>query len=721
MNESKKELRNYFENLCLFVIGIFALILPLFFISTTTDAFVLPKQIALAGTIAVFFILFGLKTIVEGKLKFRSSPFDIPVFLFLVIVFLSAFLSSNRYDALIAAFPFLFMTFLYFGIVNLVKKTKQLLFILASLCLGTVLTSILTIFSFFSIYLLPFSYTHTSAFTPLGSLLDQALYFAFILPIAGTFAYRFLTGYRSARATISPFEGAHAERGTKYASSFNIFFTLAFIIITVGFGFTVYMLLTTQKPYILPFEIGLQTGFGAISQDTGNVVKSFLLGSGIGTYLNDFSRFKPAAYNQYANLWAFTFFRSSTFILELLATTGLLGIAAFFFLIFKVVKEKHFFLPLIFALIAAFILPFSFTPTVLLFILLAIFAVMRIGENQEKYPELEFYFVALKRKVFHEGAQEENPTQKRYGRFLAIVVSILLFLVIGLPIFFVTRFLLSDVAFQKSLVAASQNQGLQTYNLQIEAIKLFPYRDVYYRGFSQTNLALANALATQQAKDKPNQQAQQNIVTLIQQSITAGRNATTIAPLTSFNWNNLSAIYRSLIGFGQNADKFTILTSQQAIALDPTNPQQYVDLGGIYYQLGSYDDAIGQFKIAINFKNDYANAYYNIGHALESKGNLQDALSAYEIVRKLVENDATNRTKIDGEIATVKSKIASQNQSQNPGTQATNVQPAAEQQPLTVNKPTTTLPERNPQVKIPAPTVSVTAAPSPTAAVTPAP
>src|SRR5205823_130676 len=159
-------------------------------------------------------------------------------------------------------------------------------------------------------------------------------------------------------------------------------------------------------------------------------------------------------------------------------------------------------------------------------------------------------------------------------------------------------------------------------------------RDLYYRGLSQVNLALANALANQ-ARQNPsanNQQTQQNILTLIQQSISAGRNATIIAPLTPFNWSNLSSIYRSLIGFGENADKFAVLTDQQAIALDPQNPQQYIDLGGIYYQLGDFDDAIRQFQIAITLKQDYPNAYYNLGHALEMKGQLNEALAAYQYV-----------------------------------------------------------------------------------------
>src|SRR6185436_12741599 len=107
-----------------------------------------------------------------------------------------------------------------------------------------------------------------------------------------------------------------------------------------------------------------------------------------------------------------------------------------------------------------------------------------------------------------------------------------------------------------------------------------PYRSDYHRIFSQVNLALANSLAASvPAGSTPSQQVQQNIVALLQQSINSGRNAVTLAPLNSINWQNLSVIYRSLINVGQNADQFSLASVNQAIALDPYNPQLYIQAG----------------------------------------------------------------------------------------------------------------------------------------------
>lgn len=712
MPSRKKEILSYFDNMSLLMVGLLFVLFPVFFLDKTTDAFVLTKQLLLISLSSLALLIYGIRTLIDGKLRLRTTPFDVPVGLLVLIALASAIFSANRYDALIAFVPFLFVGFLYFVIVNTVRTQKQLLFLLATLTIGAVLASAMTILSFLKAYPLPFAYSHVPYFTTLGSQLDQALYFALILPIAGYFGYEYLNGANRKQNTQSLANAAEGNH-KKPAGSMGLF-GLAFVIIAAGLGLTVYWLLTSQNPLILPYATGLQTAFAAISQ-SDNVFKSLLLGSGFGTFINDFSLFKPASYNLNQTLWALTFFRSSSFALELMATTGLLGIITFAFLIYKVVREKNFFLPLILALFASLLLPYSFTLVALLFILLALFAIVCMHNNPHKYGDAEFSLTALNKgfliKVPEGGHIEQNKTERRISRIIPSIFLVLLLIVLALPLYLVGRFALSDLIFQQSLVAASKNDGISTYQLQTEAINAFPYRDIYYRSFSQTNLALANAIATSQPKDaSPSAEAQSNILKLIQQSINAGRTAVSVSPTTAFNWNNLSSIYRSLIGFGQNADKFTILTLNQAIALDPNNPQQYVDLGGVYYQLGQFDDAIRQFQIAVNLKQDYANGYYNLGHAYEEKQQFEQALAMYQTVKQLVKDNPENLKKIDSDIENLKKRVANaQNGNQGQQQQQQQASPSAQanpQQTINVNRSGTQLPERNPQAEIPGPTVS---------------
>jgi len=593
-----------------------------------------------------------------------------------------------------------------------------------SLLLGTTIATVLSMLSFFKIYVLPFAYSHAQGFTSFGSLLDQAIFLAIVVPMAGYMAWPVISPLFSKETTQDVFGGKRSSS----ISPLTIISTVIFAVLTVGLLLTVYMLATTQKPLILPFVTGFQTGLAAISQDTGRILQGFLFGSGFGTYVNDFTRFKQAAYNTNPTLWSFTFFRSSSYALELLATTGFLGLASFLFIVYQVVKERTFFIPIVVALVAAFLLPMSFILQFLFFVTLAFFAVLRSQNAASRYADLEFYLVTLKHGLIlaqPEGErQPHDPVNTRYGKILPFAFVIFVLAVVGYVTFLSSKFIISDMTFARSLVAASQNNVQQTYNLQSQAIAEFPYRDTYHRTFSQTNLTIANAIASNQPKgSSPSAEVQQQIVGLIQQAINYGRNSVSVAPQSALDWNALSGTYRSLIGFGQNADQFAVLTNQQAIALDPNNPQQYVSLGGIYYQLGVWDEAIRQFQLAANLKPDYSNAFYNLGHAYESKGDapsLQNALQAFQVVESLTTSDKSSNDKIKKEIDDLKKKIAGQTTQEQ--TQA-NAEPTPASD-LNVNESKAQLPEQKQKAELPPPpktNLTPTSTPTPSKEASPTP
>jgi tetratricopeptide (TPR) repeat protein len=296
--------------------------------------------------------------------------------------------------------------------------------------------------------------------------------------------------------------------------------------------------------------------------------------------------------------------------------------------------------------------------------------------------------------TFEAVAAGDRPSARSESPILSVVVAVILFLIVGYVSYYAFKFADSDMKFAESLRQAQANNGQRTYELQTQSINTFPYRSDYHRIFSQINLALANSIAAGLPQgQQPSQQVQQNILTLLQQSINSGRNAVTLAPLSSLNWQNLSTVYRSIINVGQNADQFSIASMSQAIALDPYNPQLRVGLGGIYYQLQQWDLAQQQFELAIDLKRDFANAYYNLGHTLESRGDLQNALAYYQTVRQLSADNAENLKRIDEEIKVLEAKIGEQSA-------AANVTPETDQTPLAIPSPAANLPAVTPPVRI---------------------
>lgn len=724
MQSTQKEILSYIETLLTVILAVFFFLFPLIFSSAFTDMFALPKQLLLAAVVGISLLLIGVRMIFLGKIQLRSTPFDLPVFIFAIAIFLSAIFAVNRYDALINFMPFLFALLLFFIIVNAIKEEKAILFSIAALVGGSAVASIISAFAYLKIYIFPYTETHTQSFTTFGALLDQATYIAIILPFAGYVAWPYIARLLKNKSRLPAEEALQMNK--RSMMSIGIGFGVTTVVLLLGLGVSLLLLLTIAKPVILPLETGFQTAFAAISQDAGRVLQGFLFGSGYGTYITDFTRFKQPAYNLNSQLWSFTFFRSSSFVLELMATTGLLGLLGFLFIGYRFLKERAMFLPLVLLFIAAFILPFSFSIQVLFFVVLGLFTVTQALSHPKRYEDLEYYFVALKRGFI--AAVPENahvPTsvqQSTTSRILPFIAMAFIVVFVGAVGYMSGRYVLSDMQLKRTLDYMVQNNGLQAYNYlagdqksgTVGAIQYFPYRDTSYRVFSQLNLALANSIALSQPQGQQiSQKTQQTILTLIQQSITSGRNAVTVSPQTSLNWDNLSNIYRSLIGFGQNADQFAVATNQAAIRLDPANPQQYINLGGIFYQLQQWDQAQNQFQIAIQLKPDLANAYYNLGHALESKGDLQGALTQYQAVSSLMQSDPENLKKINVEIEALQTKIGTAAEA---NAQTSTAKTAENQPPLGVNTPETQLPERQPLERIEGPSTS----PSPAEA-TPAP
>lgn len=697
--EDKVVLIKRLENLTVILLGVFSFLFPILILTATTDAYTVPKQ-ALLGVVSLAGLLvLGVKAVLSGKVQLKRTPFDLPIVLFGLAALLSSIFAVNQSDSLITFIPILFAILLFFVVVNSVKKEKDLVLISGSLIIGGAVVSLITLFSFFKLYLFPFAFAKVQTFTPFGSLFDQAVYLAVILSLGLYTAWPALRN-----------RAVNKGRAVYVVGSFIIL--LGLVISLIG-------TFTLQKPTFLPYQIGFQTAFAAISQDTGRVVQGFLMGSGIGTYLSDFTRFKPVAINADALLWNLTFLRSSSFALELLATTGLLGILSFVFLCYRILRTRPLYIPLLLLVVFSLFLPFSFTNIVLIFLILAIYSAQQdLQERQKtKFFDVELKLVALKRGVFAL-TDPDSRVESEYGNLLPLGF----FIIIGIFTLLVgvvsARYVASDYLFQQSLVAASQNNAQKTYQLQTDAIKMFPQRDGYHRIFSQINLTLANNIALSLNGQQPSAEVQQTIVQLIQQSINSARNSTTVSPQTAINWQNLSSVYRSLIGFGQNADQFALVTAQQSLVLDPNNPQEYINYGGIFYQLQQWDNAIRQFQIAASLKPDFANAYYNLGHALEMKGDLQGALAQYQIVRNLVANDKVSLNLISAEIKTLQDKIG-QEANKEASTQGT----AENQPPLEVNQPAAQLPEQKPPVKIPAPKTSLTPTPTttPSPTVTPTP
>lgn len=701
---NKNENISYLETFSNVIISITVFLLPLFFLINTTDFFIIPKQLLIISSTALLLTIWAIKIIIERKIVVTANPFNLPIALFGMAVLVSAILSRNRFDSLIQAVPVIFVLLLFFSIVNNVRERRAFLFVLSFFVLGAAASSLISILYYFKFYFLPFAQIQSQTFNTFGSIVQSLIY---LIPI---FVLSIL--YIGQRLKFPKLN--LSSPNLKADFGFFVQF-MAFLSVLAGVLLIFYQILfSPNKPIVLPYIYGFQTSFASISQDAQRFIVSLVFGSGYGTFLVDFTRFKLPSFNLEQNIWNLSFAYSSSFLLELIATTGLLGALSFIFIIATMIKSHVVRNPIFVALFTVFVLslllPFAYSSVALLFVLLAIYVAFLNIEGDKKVYEVTLSLIATKGGMlsFERTTEPLSPSSKIESPILPGVAFIIIILFVGFFAFWTFKFANSDIKFAQSLREASLNNGQKTYQLESQSIAEFPWRSDYHRVFSQVNLALANSLGQSiQPNASPSAQTAQNIITLLQQSINSARNAITLSPLTSLNWQNLGQIYRSLINVGQNAESFAVASMNQAIALDPYNPQLYIQLGGIYYQLKQWDEAQNRFQIAINLKRDFANAYYNLGHVFESKGDLQNALSSYQIVRQLSAGNKDNLAKIEGEIKVLEAKIGET------AKQAQGVEPETNQTPLSISGPSVQLPEQKPPIKIsPPPDGEASASPS---------
>lgn len=340
-----------------------------------------------------------------------------------------------------------------------------------------------------------------------------------------------------------------------------------------------------------------------------------LLGAGPGNYLTAFNLYRPVSYNQ-TDLWQVRFSTANNFVLTLITEVGLIGLVAFSLLIFAIyrsVSEDKFknldALPLVVFVILIFFLPVA---PLLVF---PLFVLMALNSNSE-----------------NKGFEVQIPTKAP-----SAIVALFAISIISVFDFYVIKYASAEATFKKALESLALNDAKLTYETMQKAVNQNPQVDRYHASLAQVNMAIASSLA---AKENVTDEERQTVTQLVQSAIAEGKNTVTLNSQRSGNWEVLAQIYRSIMPFAQGADQFAIQTYSQAVALDPTNPNLRISLGGVYYALGKYDEAIDSYKLATIAKPDLANAYYNLAIAYREKKDYNRAVEAINTVLNLVSKDS---------------------------------------------------------------------------------
>jgi len=549
---------------------------------------VLPKEILLVAGVSLMLLIWVAKSIIKGSMTFSVGKYDLAVLLIATSYLISAIIKTpNKMEAFFLPGTVTFVlggSLLYFLLNQFKKEAKA--GIVYSLIISGLLLSISVLFGetgiFAKIPQLP-AFVKDPGFNPLGGPLPSTMFLAALLPlIAGVFV-------KQKELVLKLFMGISA------------------FIIILGMIVGIKNILP-GKPQAIRLA-SFSTSW-SIAVDTLKV--SPIWGIGPANYLTAFSRFKPLSYNQ-TDLWPIRFTTARNFYLTAIAELGFVGVFALSMLIILVyrhmaknLRADNFDSLSVIILLALFLF-FPATPIliVLLLMLLAVFSDSR-------------------------HAFEPQAASSRVPTLLAglpIVVGVIFLTFFGI------KALSAEYKFGLALDALAKNDAKATFENMQSAIRINPKVDRYHASLAQIDLALASGVA---AKKDITDADRATVTQLVQAAISEGKATVVLNPQRSGNWQILARIYRSIMAFAQGADNFAIQTFSQAAALDPIDPNLRIALGGTYYALGRYDEAIETFKLAALAKPDLANTHYNLAIAYREKKDYTKATEEMNAVLSLV-------------------------------------------------------------------------------------
>lgn len=598
------------------------IIVPLLVLPFFPNPYLGAKLLALCLYATLLVINGSLRVIFSGKLKLNYSPFDIGIVVLAIAYLLSALVSTpGKMDAFlnpgIATIVLTSTIFYFFLKYHLSKKEHLKLYLFVGGVLISLVSLLATAGIFAKIPQLP-TFVKTSSFNTEGGSLFTTIYLL-IMAILG------ISLLIKQKALIQ-----------------RVFIAVCLAIVLFGLTVTTLNSLPGKTSFSkLPdLNTSWQVSFEALKQKP-------ILGLGAGNYSNIFNKYKPLSFNA-TPYWNLSFSTAKDYYLTLVAETGfagLLGLILIWATIYTLARKHYRALGLKGALanfgemealivlsLALLVFPASTSLIFLLMVLLAI----NSPENTKNINLIQ-------------STEGENILTK-LPAFLISIPLIIVFVAFG---YFSGRALWAEATFAKALTSISNTKD--SYNLMIKAIKFNPYVDVYHLFFSQFNMALVNNIS--QSKTELTAEQKTLLTQLLQQSITEGKAAVTVDKYKSVNWESLGKIYQSITPFVQGADQYAIETYSQAVNLDPVNPNLRIALGGVYYALGRYDEAIRSFELATLAKPDLPNAYYNLAIALRDKGDTQKAIVQMKIVLSLVDKNSSDYTLAKTELEALEKKV----------------------------------------------------------------
>lgn len=556
---------------------------PIFFLPFSFEFFEFNKIYLLFYTSFLVLILHLTRLfILEKKIQFLKTPFNLPLLIFFLSIFFSTLFAKDKITALFGNYGkfydgaiFLFSLILFFFLL-LNSEIKKEIAITLFLISGTI-SLISAFFSFFSLWQriplfsqIPYLQRNFNFTTPVLTSFS-----IFLLVLISLSVSILLSNFKKIFKIISffllifllPFYLLIDYNNAHYtfiiSSIFLIFLSIKnrifkeevnylLLPITLLLIFVFFSLFNIRPPIYTEISLNQKFSFFTTLNSLLNP-KEFFVGSGPGSFPTQFLKEKPSSILK-TELWPIRFDRPSNNIFELLVNLGTIGTGAFLALLilslviafFRLERENiPYFYPL-FTLIASQF--FHYQNSILGFSLF-LFLGLSIISLKDLYSEYHYDL-----KIFPE--------------LNLLFSSILLFLLLffAFLIFFGVKFYLADYYFAKGWIIPEIEKKIEFF----EKAKKFNPDFPYYR------LSLSQAYYIGAIEEV--QKGSQKSIEYATKAVREAGEATRISPYFVLSLENLAIIYRDIQGF-ENA---AIETFKKELEADPKNPLICIEIVKLY-------------------------------------------------------------------------------------------------------------------------------------------
>ncbi len=631
-----------------------------------TSLFVVPKQYVFIGFLLFNLLFFAIKTILEKKIFYRQSILDWPLMVLLAIGLVSSLFSLAKYDSFLGrnetfVLSFVFLFFLvvfYFFLVNFLQTPERwrgvldillvsggvvsALFILKvifkfnTLFIGQALNTVDGTSSAFGLWLIPiFVIAAGSLIKKNISLSRNIFYIASMLLSLGALlvvGFGFFWWIILVGLILLLLLGVSFLQDARLGWLSALFALLIMSCVFIVFGSPKFLQTT------VPAEISLDAGssWGIAKGVLFSGVKNFLIGSGLGTFGSDFSRFRNPEFNLHPTVWNMRFYQPFNSFFAILSEGGVLLVLGFAFVILFVLG--HVFTTWFKARGASFGISMSLNlskKNIRLDVFLTVVAwlVFTIGMLTNFYtPALWVLWWLLLGVIIsgmsllgHQVVKEryltlEDTPQYNLTFSFGMIIVIAAVVLVGV---FGGRFYFAEKLYAQAM--RETDSGVIESKLQ-NIISLRTNYDAYRSALARAYLVRAGELSEGQ---NPNVQA---VGDYLKKSVDEARAAVSISPNSVVVWENLVTVYENAFVLVPDAGEWVVKSLMSAMELEPTNPILPWRLGNNYALQNNYVKAAEYFQKSIDLKKDYLAAYIGLANAYESAKDLDKAIDVYTAI-----------------------------------------------------------------------------------------